>query len=212
MIETPLPFSDMFKREYTMTANSLDVAIDKPGEILTDDQLKAYASTLQNLSATDRQQLKGFVAQALQDRFSNLIATLNGPEIGWVRGNDEDPLTSPEDKSVSNLAVVLANALQGKSMQRQVLKALAKGRIQLMLLRLHAMVIEYRWQNHRLPTSIEQIADPKSGLDPFTGESFHYELKDGSYRLYSTGVPGIGPLELRYRASSSVQSTNPDHP
>jgi len=204
LIDSPYPVREMLAREYRMTKSSLDQVLDKPDEFLTEEQNKAVGAALKGLSGPDRAQLKSFVTQALEPRYKSISDKLSGPESGWpVSDMSADPLVSLEDKSVSNLAMLLITELQGKSMEHQYTKAMAKARIQLRLLQLHAKVIEYRWQNSFLPAKIEDFAGPKIARDPFTGDVFHYELKDGNYRLYSTGVPGIGPIELKYRMQPS---------
>lgn len=213
LIETPYPVIDMMKRECTMTLNSIDKVIADPKLLLSEEEDKLYGAALKGLGGTERQQLKDFVSQALEQRYSDFATKLSRAESLWPVGDTSiDPPTSAADKSVSNLAVVIANCLQGKDLQHNFTKAMAKARIQLRLLQLHAKVIEYHWQNSNWPTSIEQFADAKTARDPFTGDAFHYEFKDGSYRLYSTGVPGLGQIELKYRMSSMRQGSGDDHP
>ena len=128
-----------------------------------------------------------------------------------LRDQSPDPVASKSDLSISNLALIVVNALQGKAIKTQYANAVAKGRIQLRLLRLHAQVIEYKWQHNKLPTKLEDFAKDHAGFDPIANEPFHYELKDGSYRIYSMGIPGLGRMELRYR-NTVPPKPSPDNP
>jgi hypothetical protein len=67
------------------------------------------------------------------------------------------------------------------------------------LLDLHARILDYRWNNLKLP---EQLADavPQALLfDPLSGQSFAYEKTATGYSLFSRGVPETGKIELKYR-------------
>lgn len=213
MIAKPYPVRDVIEHEFAMTMSSVDYVFDNPDSMLNEDQAKAIGSTIKGLNSSDRAQLKGLVQQGLQQRFEVMANRLSGPESSWPVGDlTPDPMMSLEDKSISNLALIIVYGLEGNSMQHQVTSAMAKARIQLRLLQLHAKVSEYRWQNSILPTKIEDFADAKTARDPFTGETFHYELKDGNYRLYSTGVPGLGQIELKYRNQLVAPGGGSDHP
>jgi len=210
MIDTPLPVADIFNNELNMVVHDLDAILDNPNLVLSDTELKSFAPAFKGLSVTDRQQLKDMLTKSLQDGYGEAASRLDGPETGWLlRDRSNDPAPSMSDNSASNLALVLVTALQGKAMQRQYAQALAKSRVQLRLLRLHAKVIEYHWQHNQWPTKMAEFADKETAFDPFGGEQFHYELKDGGYRLYSLGIPGLGPIELKYHPISTSQSIAP---
>jgi len=213
LLDTPYPLVETYKREYSLAVNSVDHVIDNPSLVLEDEIEKAFGPAIQNLSEPDKHQLKGLVLQGLQSRYDALLQELNEPGSSLVRGRDpQDPPTALDDKSVSNLALAMLNALRSKSGNLQIHRAIARGKVQLMLLRLHAKVIQYHWQNYRWPTKIEEFADASSGIDPYSEQPFHYELKEGSYRLYSTGVPGFGPIELKYRPLPTPQDSGPVPP
>jgi len=212
LIDQRFSVAEIYNRDYAMTLNSLDRLLERPS-FLPDDQNQAFGPALKGLSDSDKLQLKDLVLQGLKSRYDAICQKLSGPESSWIRGYEEDdPLTPLDDKSISNLALAVVNALRSRSGNLQAQSGFAKGRIQLMLLRLHAKVIQFRWQNNRWPGKIDEFADAKAAIDPFTEEPFHYELKEGSYRLYSTGIPGIGPLELRYRALPALQTSDSNPP
>jgi len=175
--------------------------------------MKSFGKGFKDLGPADQLKLQQMVTETLQQRFEAAQQRMGGEEGDWLPSEGEnDPIPSPRDQSVSNLALLMANTLSGKDIMRRSAKAIAKGRIQLHLLQLHAKILEYHWKNNQWPKKIEEFADPKVAFDPFAKSPFHYEVKDGGYRLYSLGVPGAGPIELKYHqliASSSDGNGNP---
>jgi hypothetical protein len=213
LIDTPYPIKEMLAREYSLTYNSIDDLLKDPSELLSEDENKAFGATIKGLGGVEQQQLKSMLTQALKSRYEDAASKLTGPESTWpVNDASTDAQTPLDDKSVSNLALVLANQLQGKNMQHQYIKAMAKARIQLRLLQLHAKVIAYHWQNAIWPAKLEDCADLKVATDPFSGALFHYEQKDGAYKLYSTGITGLGQIELKYRNIAAQENSGGDHP
>jgi hypothetical protein len=197
LIDAPDPDESIFRHEMELHVASLDKVIGKPSLILYGPQLDAFGNRLTTLNPAERQQLKSDVSKILADHFEVLKQRLEGPETGWLTNREgDDPNPALDDKSISNLAIVVATALQSTLMREQTIRDFAVARLRLKLLRLHAKVIAYHWQNYNWPTRIEEFADTKSAFDPFAGKPFHYELKDGAYRLYSSAVPSMGPIEL----------------
>ena len=84
---------------------------------------------------------------------------------------------------------------------RHAIIAGLRSRTQLRLLRLHAKVIEYRWEHEQLPESLKAAVSDGTEIDPLSGEAFVFERPGvASYRIYGKGMPGVGEIELRYRA------------
>ncbi len=215
LIETPVDARTIYKNERSGTKSALTDVFSKYDEFLTPEDAKAYGSALKGLSTTERQQLQDMVSQSLDQLTTDEEQRVNGPESGWLmRDNREDATPIPGDHSVSNLAVMVLEDFLPRSMQRTFLKALAKGRIQLRLMRLHAKVLEYHWINRRWPSKIEEFADAQTAFDPFENGPFHYELEGDGYRLYSLGVPGLGRIELKYKpmATSGSGGNGPPAP
>ncbi|MCH8274120.1 MAG: hypothetical protein IH851_04960 [Armatimonadetes bacterium] len=68
------------------------------------------------------------------------------------------------------------------------------------LMRLHALIIQFRWEYDRLPNSLDELKAVKAVKDPLTGGEFVYERDEGSYELYSRGNEDTGRIFLTYRA------------
>ena len=45
-----------------------------------------------------------------------------------------------------------------------------------------------------------------------SGAAFQYEFKNGNYRIFSTGIPGYGQIELGYRSPPAPSSSGAVHP
>ena len=208
-----LSIANIFKREAAMTIGSLDAMIDSPDGTLSEDEVKLYGHALKDLTPADRASMKNMLTQTLQLRYNEYQERFSGDEGNWIlRSDARDPVPSPQDMSYSNLALVVANDLAGKSSMSQFAEAMAKSRIQIRLLQLHAKILEYHWKNNVWPRKIEDFADTKTAYDPFAKAPFHYELKENGYRLYSLGIPSIGPLELKYRKVPQNQITSGANP
>lgn len=101
----------------------------------------------------------------------------------------------------------------GQEPEVPILHALAKDGLQRMLLRLHMRIEAYRWRQLGLPDVLTKAAPATEVDDPVAGLPFHYVGEAGGYRLWSEGLPEIGPIELRYRrAADSGESAPPIHP
>lgn len=212
LLSEKLSFSEVYKREAGLASHDLAELIKSPDLFLSDEDLKSFGQGFKDLGPNDQLKLQQMVTETLRQRFEAAQQRMGGDEADWLLSEGEmDPIPSPRDQSVSNLALLMANSLSGKDTMRGSAKAIAKGRIQLHLLQLHAKVMEYHWKNNQWPKKIEEFAEPKVAFDPFAKSPFHYELKDGGYRLYSLGVPGAGPIELKYHrlVTSGEGSGNP---
>jgi hypothetical protein len=200
-IVAPPDVSLIFRYEREMARSSLDDVFEKSDAVLPSEDQRNFGAAFKGLGAGDRQQLRSMVEPALDQRWTEEEQRLNGPESRWLmQDNSEDRVAATSDTSVSNLALLFVEDVLPKSMQRQFARSLSRSRIQLRLLRLHAKVLEYHWLYNRWPTNIEEFANPNTAFDPFEGAAFHYERQVTGYRLYSLGVPGMGPIELKYKA------------
>lgn len=213
LLSEPIQAGSVYHKELAAVLSSLDAVIQDPSIVMSDDENKTYGEALQSLSNEDKQKLKAMVSDTVRQRYAEQEQVLNGPEENWFKAASKQTATpSPTDMSYSNLALVLANGIAGAQTAVQYCHALAKGRIQLRLLYAHARILDYRWRNGTLPRKLADAMDAKAAYDPFAGQPLHYELQGKSYRLYSTAIPGIGPLELKYVARAAPHATDDSRP
>lgn len=205
MLGRPFYASAFYAHERKTLTEQIDSFLSKP-EVLTvdgpDALTKSAASAIGALSSVDKLALKASVVRELDKRFGASIARFSGPETAWIpKEIGDEPKPIVDDISVSNLTLAVTNSLVTKGMDRAIARSVGKARIQFRLLRLHARVINYRWQHNRLPSRLEDFADKDVAFDPIGGAPFHYDLIGEDYRLYSLGLPSLGKIELRYRSS-----------
>ena len=62
-------------------------------------------------------------------------------------------------------------------------KRLAQAR----MLFCHATIRRYRWENHKLPASLEELRVGDMGIDPFTDQPFKYVVQEATFTLTSAG-------------------------
>ena len=60
-------------------------------------------------------------------------------------------------------------------------------RTKVQLLTVHAAIRLFRWENDRLPSSLDELKRGDHSLDPFTGKSLIYVRTGETYELSSAG-------------------------
>lgn len=193
-----------FKSERQGIEASMVKALSTPASVTTffgQDADDAFTKVLGSMSTNELTQVRERVTQAIETHFAKLIDVASGPESGWVKpisGPSAPDPNSVEKWTPELVGDSLAAALMpvfGQAMQAE-----AKNRTQLRLLLLHALVLEYRWQEGALPTKLSDAVAGSEIIDPISGKEFKYELQGrNGYRLYSEGFSEIGEIELRYR-------------
>jgi hypothetical protein len=89
-----------------------------------------------------------------------------------------------------------------------VFAAIAKQRTQFRLLELHGKVLEYKWQNNKLPGRLSDAVESAGCQDPLSGREFGYTRKGDGYRLFSYGAKPTGEIELVYRNPGAAQAAS----
>jgi len=211
LIAQPVPMSQLLREEARASVSVLDEVVDHPESFLDDMEGRKDKTKPYNLSPDDKAKLKSLILSGIDNRLNEEIKRYEGPETGWViRDRSPDPIPGTNDRSVSGLALQFVNFLMGKETKIGFATAVAKARIQLRLLRLHAQVIEYKWQNGFLPKKLSEFARDGAGFDPIVNAPFHYEPKNGAYTLYSEGTPETGRIELKYKRTAPATSDSND--
>ena len=70
---------------------------------------------------------------------------------------------------------------------QRTLDGYAREEANIRMLALHALILQHRWENDRVPASLAALNAGDLALDPFTGQVFQYEPAGRKYRLYSVG-------------------------
>lgn len=126
--------------------------------------------------------------------------------LGFVRERPEPKGRTPAERGIEF-------AEECSDLWVSLVDVEAKTRTQLRLLRLHARILEYKWNEGRLPKSLDQAASAKEREDAFANGTFQY-LPDrfGHYELFSKGFPPHGRIDLRWRRDPNAQRDLEDGP
>ena len=131
------------------------------------------------------------------------MTTLGTPTVERFFGGAQGAFSMEFDDSMDSQVKNLLPLLARHQAVATYATALAKARLQLRLLRVHAQIIRYRWNTGALPANLDQCCSTDSRIDPFTREPLHFEPIEGGYRLYSLGVPDVGKVELKYKSNGA---------
>lgn len=208
LLARPLPIESTFRAERELMTSTLAM-IEKSEDLRVlfsvDDESKRQnqVAVLKNLGKSDLRRVIEGATPLVAQRLASIAARLTGPESGWFAPRPPTKPTNPRDLSVENLAHMLADICCDEDPFPQYATALAKARLQLRLLRVHAQIIRYRWNTGALPANLDQCCSTDSRIDPFTREPLHFEPIEGGYRLYSLGVPDVGKVELKYKSNGA---------
>jgi hypothetical protein len=128
------------------------------------------------------------------------LARFNGPEHTWLdpEASDDGASADPTVRTADDVETYYTKhwSLPEVTRPRRLADAL-RVRAMMRLLRLHAMIIAFRWEQGRLPKSLEEMKLPEGyDYDPLSNSRFVYSLGGESYKLYSLGTKWTGKVEL----------------
>lgn len=189
----PTPYASALKAYHDVLMASMDKVV---GPSSTDPTYQTPTEKFATaMTPQQRQQAVSGVADGIERRYRDVIRLLDGPESQWCP-QPQEPYH--EDAPVRNMDdYVLSKTLEFATLTR--LSIPLRHREQLRLLGLQSRIINFRWHNNRLPASLSEAAPKALTVDPVNDGEFAYEPHpDGTYRLYSRGSAGTGPIEVRY--------------
>ncbi|MBX7131283.1 MAG: hypothetical protein K1X67_01260 [Fimbriimonadaceae bacterium] len=137
------------------------------------------------LSQADLDRLVQRMAQTGEKWFADASAALAKAESDWtiVGMQSPDPLENRLCHHWSNYSWAPS----------------AREQTQLRLMRLHGLIIAYRWENNQLPVDLEALNAPEAIVDPLAKTQFVYKpTPAGTYELYSRGGNAYGRIDLKY--------------
>ncbi len=108
--------------------------------------------------------------------YEQAIHTLSQPTWTWT-----DPPMPDETTLAGQLALTMIIPL-GSIMDKYLM-----DRTRIQLLAVHTAIRRYRWENDRLPGSLEELKIGDRALDPFTGKPLIYVRTGDTYELSSAG-------------------------
>jgi hypothetical protein len=101
----------------------------------------------------------------------------------------------PDENGPNGDAALLVGQMAGIVLS-QTSSAYAREQAKMQLLGTHAAVLRYRWENDKLPDSLEELKLGRLLLDPYTGKTLTYKRIDGHhYTLSSVGPYDTGSAD-----------------
>jgi hypothetical protein len=139
-------------------------------------------------------------AEMVDSTYQEAFRTLSEPTWTW-----QDPRLPDEAVTAGQLATSVIMPL-GRVMERYVI-----DRAKIQMLAVHAAIRRFRWENNRMPGSLQELNLGDRALDPFTGAPLIYTHTADAYELSSAGgrdrgTPDTPPTGARIPLSLTPQA------
>lgn len=157
-----------------------------------------WSKEFEQLSADSRRRLLGEAVKRHSKMLSDLVAQLDSAESTWDQPEEEKEASSLSEALIETISPAYS----------QTLLTTLKVRTQVRLLRLHAAIQLFRWENLSYPSTLKLLPE-KYTKDPATDGTFEYTLLGNEYELFSKGTKSLGPVHLRYRSMKAVPEEVP---
>ncbi len=193
-LKSPDPGIAILSRERIMTMSLLDKYRGQPAKLVnlldpgkpgspSRAKYEDLSAKLTNASASAVGPLFDEVGRRVNAYYDQVDARLQKPI--WERTDIQEPA---DDGSI--VSQLLSSVLPTIS---RVMDRYGMEQAKVQLLGVHAAIRRYRWENNRLPTTLEELKLGRMGVDPFSGKPFAYKRTDDmTYDLYSIGAPDRG--------------------
>ncbi len=202
----------MVRNERLRLASALDEGL-KNGllEKSAGTQNVGLVQQYQALSQTQKDAWFNRIHQLVDDQFDALSQRFDSPEENWLVS--KEPTSSSSDpKTLEELAASFSR-LFSAGIDHDLMLAIVRNRAQVRLLRLHARIIEFRWESGRLPMSLDELKIAREEIyDPLGRRPFEYAVTGATYKLASVGNSETGEVQLRYRAPKNATNSDADRP
>lgn len=218
-LNEPLSFVEAMRGEAKFAIGSVDFLLKDPKEALalssdtgneTSHPEADFEKYVLNMTANEKEAFRRTFNEKMSNYYERIISVYKEPENKWLENRSGEQIAAPTTiTNVDDAANMLASIVT--PVHRQAAIAMVKSRTQLRLLQLHALVIDYRWNNRKLPEKLEQAVPPSLMTDPMSGEQFGFEAIQGGYKIYSHGVKETGRIELKYKRDPNAVTSDDDN-
>lgn len=165
---------------------------------------EALVQAVSKLTESHKAEVYRLAFQRLEAPWLAIADRLSKPESQWLgdidtsrflEGSGTSSPLSPGD-GVWGMAILKAfNALAYSIDPGEVVKEVAKDRVKTRLLGIYASVGIFRWQQNRLPESLEEVFG-KAPTESLSGSRYTYErLPDGKFRVFCQ-INGLGEIHF----------------
>lgn len=170
-----------------------DSATDATSLAGDDEDFKSALKQLAALSPQDSADAHAAARTAADGYIDSAIATMNGPESGWLSVG-APPEARSNEGSQKKLADQLASAVLPDLSSVAVREAQDRTRMRLAFL--SAKAVEYRWVHGRLPDNIEEFASESERTDPSSGHAFRYRLDGPWFKITRENKDAMGSVGM----------------
>ncbi len=180
----------MLQRQLPQQLNLIDRVISgnyrglaREGNVIDEEIAKTVADQVAKLNPPQRQELKEAASKALVNHVNSYLNMLARPESEWKAPGTPD-IYLPFFGNLSTLFDLVDTPVP------TVLFTAARQRTQYRLLFLYSKIEQYRWENAKLPASLDELKDPKTIYDPLSDGNFEYKItKENAlgYEIFSNG-------------------------
>jgi hypothetical protein len=167
------------------------------------------ARQIASLSPAESTETIEEIRTGIHARYDSIVQRLNGTEDSWLPPvSTPPPAIPPQPRRLSQFFVDLTT--DPSTIRTAILDVLLE-RAQLRILKIYAAMAEFRWDNARMPNSLEGIGLSVSDFhDPLSGKSF---ICDPNLRVFSTGIAETGEVDLTVRrAKPAAAKTEGERP
>jgi hypothetical protein len=146
------------------------------------------------MTASQLNEAKNRIEDGIILRTTDFLRRFEGPESQWYQKRPWERHPETPFPNMDDFVAYLIDLFTPSDMSRFVVE----DRAMMRLLGLHAWVLDYRFRMGKLPGRLSDAVPLSLIKDPLTDGEFVYEAReDGKYKLYSKGLPDLGPIELR---------------
>ncbi len=166
------------------TLEYLDSGLIKEIEKLGASQRLGYAEQTKNI---------------LRKRYGELIDILSKDERTMSLFLNEQKSEDVDQAAEDQKPIPERAADQFGFVDLQIVQFALLQKVQMRLLRTAMAILQFRWQNDRLPLRLTDAGEPAIVNDAITGQPFTYRNRGQSFELSGKGSQSMGEIKLYYR-------------
>lgn len=194
---------DMFARSIRAEAETVNGFVDtvfsgKATESL--DYLDSdFLNEISKLGATQRLGYAEQTKSILRKRYGELIEILSKDERTMAKFLNDKKADEGDETTDAQKPIPERAADQFAFVDSQIVQVALLQKVQMRLLRAAMAILQFRWQNDRLPTRLTDAGEAAIVNDAITGQPFTYRNRGQSFELTGKGSQSMGEIKLYYR-------------
>lgn len=194
---------DMFARSIRAEAETVNGYVDTVFGGKASEFLEYLGSEIlkeiDKLSATQRLGYAEQTKSILRRRYSVLIEILSKDERTLAQFLNEKGPDEGDENADAQKPIPERVADQFAFVDTPIIQVALLQKVQMRLLRAAMAILQFRWQNDRLPLRLTDAGEPAIVNDAITGQPFTYRNRGQSFELTGKGSQSMGEIKLYYR-------------